>query len=49
MTVLCSWCVRDGNVVEPPGEDISHGICERHAAIELAKVRERRLWREAQP
>lgn len=38
---VCSWCQRDG-LVPPtePGELVSHGMCDRHHAEEMARIRE---------
>jgi len=44
MKVVCAWCQRDGNFVvlrekEPPGDEISHGICDEHILVFLAEAR----------
>ena len=46
MKVVCAWCQEAGNFVvlrekEPPGEEISHGICNEHVQTILAEVRRR--------
>ena len=46
MKVVCAWCQRAGNFVvlrekEPPGDEISHGICDRHVLEVMAEVRRR--------
>jgi len=42
--VVCAWCQEAGNFVvlrekEPPGEEISHGICDEHVQAILAEAR----------
>ncbi len=44
MKVVCAWCQRDGNFVvlrekEPPGDEISHGICDEHVLAVTAEAR----------
>ena len=44
MKVVCAWCQKAGNFVvlrekEPPGEEISHGICDEHVRAILAEAR----------
>jgi hypothetical protein len=44
MKVVCAWCQKAGNFVvlrekEPPGDEISHGICDKHVQAVLAEVR----------
>jgi hypothetical protein len=46
MKVVCAWCQRAGNFVvlrekEPPGDEISHGICDEHVLAFMAEVRRR--------
>ena len=46
MKVVCAWCQKAGNFVvlrekEPPGDEISHGICDEHAQAFLAEARRR--------
>jgi len=48
MKVVCAWCQQAGNFVvlrekEPPGDEISHGICDEHALTFLAEARRRRV------
>src|SRR5262249_22525072 len=48
MKVVCAWCQQAGNFVvlrekEPPGDDISHGICDEHALASWAEARGRRV------
>jgi hypothetical protein len=46
MTVVCAWCQQQGRTTvlgekEPLDRpQISHGICEEHARVFLAQVRE---------
>jgi hypothetical protein len=40
---VCSWCIEAGTVVAPPGEQVSHGICDRHAAEVRIHMVKRRL------
>jgi hypothetical protein len=44
MKVVCAWCQKAGNFVvlrekEPPGDEISHGICDEHVRAILAEAR----------
>jgi hypothetical protein len=44
MKVVCAWCQRAGNFVvlretEPPGDEISHGICDDHVLVVMAEAR----------
>jgi hypothetical protein len=46
MKVVCAWCERAGNFVvlrekEPPGDEISHGICDEHVLVFMAEARRR--------
>jgi hypothetical protein len=46
MKVVCAWCQQAGNFVvlrekEPPGDEISHGICDEHVLAVMAEVRRR--------
>ena len=48
MKVVCAWCQQAGNFVvlrekEPPGDEISHGICDEHVLAFLAEARRRRV------
>ena len=44
MKVVCAWCQRAGHFVvlrekEPPGDEISHGICDEHVLVVMAEAR----------
>jgi hypothetical protein len=35
---ICAWCQKEG-IGLPIGPDQSHGICQKHLAEELAKIK----------
>lgn len=34
---VCAWCVGAGLVAQPPGPNVTHGICPAHALEVLAQ------------
>ena len=52
MKVVCAWCQRAGNFAvlrekEPPGDEISHGICDEHVVVVMAEARRKATARSS--
>jgi hypothetical protein len=52
MKVICAWCQRAGNFgvlreKEPPGDEISHGICDEHVVVVMAEARRKSTARSS--